>query len=92
MNAFEPWRQFVTRAEREGWQIVTQPERGHYYGRTEVRRREGREYTYVAIETDSAGRIIRANISYGADRMRGRSPRGNKRQAALAWLGGLSRG
>lgn len=92
MNAFEPCREFTTRAEREGWEIITEPDHGSYYGRTEVRRREGRENVYVAIETDSRGRIIRATISYGADRLRARSPQGDKRRCALAWLGGLSRG
>jgi len=83
------WREFIAAAKREGWIVVTKPDNDGYYGRTEVRRRDGRSTVYVYIETDTFGRIIRSGISYGAERVRSRSADRNSLQCALSWLSGI---
>jgi hypothetical protein len=81
------WREFMDRANRYDWTLVSKPQDGVYYGRTEVKRRCGGRMAYVGIDTDTFGRVVRATLSFGADHVDAQSPLRNKRSHALDWLG-----
>ena len=83
--------EFLLAAASEGWTVASLPDHDHRYGRVEVKRREYGRMVYVAIETDTYGRIISAGISYGRDRTGARSAHSQSRQRALAWLQGQDR-